>query len=318
MKLFCRYHLYSERSAAQGPRPANKDPPNLEPPSDNSVQVLNNLNHSTPNLDCQKYKPTTTLILQAYVSSKHRIQRLRSRTAQPVPPPTLERNNRSLEGSAGLKPTRTPTSKAPQTRQESPRGSHCRPNESAIWIKFPPGSECINPNTVFLVQNASEQVNERTNEPTNPQLQIMSDQHHAPTSRSKPPPPGEEEASAVLKLGEFQDVDTLTLSEASLVINALMTKRRKDRKDRNETDVLNKTLDYLDAFARFKQKENVEAVERLLSARKELTKFERAQIGSLCCDSADECKTLIPSLADKITDDELQELLDEMAKLMST
>jgi DNA-directed RNA polymerase II subunit RPB4 len=107
----------------------------------------------------------------------------------------------------------------------------------------------------------------------------MSDQNHAPTSRSKPPPPGEEEAGAVLRLGEFEGVDTLTLSEASLVINALMAKRRKDRKDRNETDVLNKTLDYLDAFARFKQKENVEAVERLLSAHKELTKFERAHIG---------------------------------------
>jgi DNA-directed RNA polymerase II subunit RPB4 len=103
--------------------------------------------------------------------------------------------------------------------------------------------------------------------------------HHAPTSRPKPPPPGEEEASSVLKLGEFQDVDTLTLSEASLVINALLAKRKKDRKDRNETEILNKTLDYLDAFARIKGKENVEAAERLLSARKELTKFERAQIG---------------------------------------
>lgn len=107
----------------------------------------------------------------------------------------------------------------------------------------------------------------------------MSDQAHAPTARSKPPPPGEEEAGAVLKLGEFDDVDTLTLSEASLVINALISKRRKDRKDRNDTEALNKTLDYLDAFARFKQKENVEAVERLLSAHKELTKYERAQIG---------------------------------------
>ena len=107
----------------------------------------------------------------------------------------------------------------------------------------------------------------------------MSDQNHAPLSRPKPQRAGEEEAGAVLRLGEFEDVDTLTLSEASLVINALMAKRRKDRKDRNETDVLNKTLDYLDAFARFKQKENVEAVERLLSAHKELTKFERAQIG---------------------------------------
>lgn len=107
----------------------------------------------------------------------------------------------------------------------------------------------------------------------------MSDQNHAPTSRSKPPPPGEEEVGAVLKLGEFEDVDTLTLSEANLVLNALLAKRRKDRKDRNETEVLIKTLEYLDAFARFKQKENVEAVERLLSSHKELTKFERAHIG---------------------------------------
>ncbi|KAK4648752.1 hypothetical protein QC762_114130 [Podospora pseudocomata] len=144
----------------------------------------------------------------------------------------------------------------------------------------------------------------------------MSDQKHAPTSRAKPPPAGEEEAGAVLKLGEFQDVDTLTLSEASLVINALMAKRKKDRKDRNETDALNQTLDYLDAFARFKAKENVEAVERLLSTHKELSKFERAQIGSLCCDTADECKTLIPSLADKISDEDLGELLDELEKLL--
>jgi len=42
-----------------------------------------------------------------------------------------------------------------------------------------------------------------------------------------------------------------------------------------------KTTDYLDHFARFKQKENVEAVERLLSAHKELAKFERAQLGNL-------------------------------------
>lgn len=40
-------------------------------------------------------------------------------------------------------------------------------------------------------------------------------------------------------------------------------------------------------------------------------------LGSLCCDSADECKTMIPSLADKISDEDLQELLDEMAKLMT-
>lgn len=80
--------------------------------------------------------------------------------------------------------------------------------------------------------------------------------------------------------------------------------------------MLLKTTQYLDNFARFKRKENVEAVERLLSAHKELAKFERAQLGSLCCDSAEEAKTLIPSLQDKIGDEELQELLDEITKLM--
>jgi len=56
------------------------------------------------------------------------------------------------------------------------------------------------------------------------------------TSRPKPPPPGAEEATATLNLGEFQSVDTLTLSEASLVLNALVTKRRNDRKNVNETE----------------------------------------------------------------------------------
>ncbi|KAF3059913.1 HRDC-like protein [Daldinia decipiens] len=139
---------------------------------------------------------------------------------------------------------------------------------------------------------------------------------HPPTSRSRAPPAGNEEATTVLKLGEFQDVDTLTLSEASLVINALVAKRRNDRKNVNETEMLTKTIDYLDTFARFKKKENVEAVERLLSSHKEFHKFERAQLGSLCCETAEEAKYLIPSITDKITDEELQELLNEIYKLM--
>ncbi|KAM3532468.1 hypothetical protein MY4038_004041 [Beauveria bassiana] len=136
-------------------------------------------------------------------------------------------------------------------------------------------------------------------------------------SRPKPPPPGNEEASATLNLGEFHNVDTLTLSEASLVLNALVAKRRNDRKNVNETEMLNQTLSYLDHFARFTQKENVEAVERLLSTHKDLAKFERAQLGSLCCETADEAKTLIPSLADKISDEDLKELLEEISKLQN-
>lgn len=61
-------------------------------------------------------------------------------------------------------------------------------------------------------------------------------QQHRATSRPKPPAAGKEEAGQALKLGEFEGVETLSLSEASLVINALVAKRRNDRKNVNETE----------------------------------------------------------------------------------
>jgi DNA-directed RNA polymerase II subunit RPB4 len=58
-----------------------------------------------------------------------------------------------------------------------------------------------------------------------------------------------------------------------------MAEELKKRKVLMLYRMLMKTTDYLDHFARFKRKENVEAVERLLSAHRELAKFERAQLG---------------------------------------
>ena len=124
-----------------------------------------------------------------------------------------------------------------------------------------------------------------------------------------------------------------------------------------------KTQDYLDVFARFKNTENITAVERVLGAHPQLEPFEKSQLGmipharthsfppslppsffplvppflhnfrredrdrvdgfpsgvrhtaSLCCESAEEAKTLIPSLTNKITDVDLQEILDDITKL---
>ena len=39
--------------------------------------------------------------------------------------------------------------------------------------------------------------------------------------------------------------------------------------------------------------------------------------GTLCCETAEEAKTLVPSLQDKISDESLQELLDEIVKLQN-
>lgn len=53
----------------------------------------------------------------------------------------------------------------------------------------------------------------------------------------------------------------------------------------------------------------------MLKGKTELEPFERSQLGSLCCESAEEAKTLIPSLMNKISDADLQDLLDEITKL---
>lgn len=59
---------------------------------------------------------------------------------------------------------------------------------------------------------------------------IMTTQHTAPTARTREKITGDEEAAADLKLGEFQNVPTLTLSEARLLINAVMDHRKGQRK----------------------------------------------------------------------------------------
>ena len=104
---------------------------------------------------------------------------------------------------------------------------------------------------------------------------------HAATSRARPVPLGEEEAASQLSLGEFQSVVTLSNSEARLLVDAVMGKRRSNNNGRavQETEVLQKTQDYLAVFARFKAAQNVEQVERLLSAVQNLEGFERSQLG---------------------------------------
>lgn len=109
----------------------------------------------------------------------------------------------------------------------------------------------------------------------------MATLQHDPTHRKRELPQAELEATTQLKLGEFQNVPTLSLSEARLVINKVLDLRRKGEHKFEERETLIKTQDYLEVFARFKEKENIEAVERLLSQHTELELFERSQLGGL-------------------------------------
>ncbi|CCD22266.1 DNA-directed RNA polymerase II subunit RPB4 NDAI_0A01080 [Naumovozyma dairenensis CBS 421] len=81
----------------------------------------------------------------------------------------------------------------------------------------------------------------------------------------------------------------------------------------NNKDLKN-TLEYLTNFSRFRDQETVSAVIQLLKSTG-LHPFEIAQLGSLACDTADEAKTLVPSLTSKISDDELERILKELSNL---
>ena len=141
---------------------------------------------------------------------------------------------------------------------------------------------------------------------------------HAPTSRSRPRPADNEEAAAVLNLGEFQDSNTLSLSEARLLIDAVIT-RRKDSGLNNvkeaEGEVLSKTQEYLDNFARLKSQAPIEDVSRMLEQHGSLEAFEKSQLATLFCENAEEAKVLIPSLASKIDDTDLQNLLNSITNM---
>ncbi|KAJ6116462.1 hypothetical protein N7512_006187 [Penicillium capsulatum] len=143
----------------------------------------------------------------------------------------------------------------------------------------------------------------------------MSVQLPPATHRKRAQPQGELEAASTLKLGADQNTHTLSLSEARLVIHKVLENKQRGGKRYEEPENLSKTLLQLQMFARYKDEENIKAVERLLNSHTELEMFERSQLGTLCCDNSEEAKSLIPSLQNKISDSDLQDLLDELTKL---
>ncbi|CCH44684.1 DNA-directed RNA polymerase II subunit [Wickerhamomyces ciferrii] len=154
--------------------------------------------------------------------------------------------------------------------------------------------------------------------------------------------------------GEPMDLIALNLSEARIIIRSALKERKKimtpngefrdqpletlDQDDENDeansndddnneiakaaiavgaNEVLKKTLDHLSTFSRFRDTQTCSAVEQLLKSpeNSNLHPFELAQLGSLACDDVDEAKTLIPSLTNKKTDAELQNILNQLSRL---
>ncbi|EEQ38480.1 putative DNA-directed RNA polymerase II subunit [Clavispora lusitaniae] len=143
--------------------------------------------------------------------------------------------------------------------------------------------------------------------------------------------------------GDSEQLIALNLSEARLLIRAALKERKSkaenkkfednddeenEREDEianielagpNSNEIVHKTLNYLSMFSRFKNSSSTETVEKLLNdfssqASEPLHPFEIAQLGNLECEDAEEAKSLIPSLAHKVSDVQLKTLLTELRK----
>ncbi|KAJ1373043.1 hypothetical protein KIN20_035371 [Parelaphostrongylus tenuis] len=110
---------------------------------------------------------------------------------------------------------------------------------------------------------------------------------------------------------ESQNCDALLTSEVFLLLEH--RRQQNEAKDEIEdmSEVFIKTLNYARRLSRFKNRETIKAV-RAIFSQKPLHKFEVAQIVNLCPENAEEAKALIPSLENKLEDDDLEEILRDL------
>jgi hypothetical protein len=146
---------------------------------------------------------------------------------------------------------------------------------------------------------------------------------HAAPSKDKPTASTDLEAGRDLKLGEFAGEDTLSLSEARIVLLKTLDHRNLQADVYEEPETSAKAREYLEIFASFKDLAMAEQVELLISRSplgEALEKFEKSQLKSLVPTCADEAKAIIPSLEKKCEDgtvdeDELEGICKELQRL---
>lgn len=102
----------------------------------------------------------------------------------------------------------------------------------------------------------------------------------AAPSRQSPTTSSDIEASAVLKLGEFENVPCLNTSEARLILQKSLDTRKQRGAMVPAKDNLNKTKEYLEIFSVFKEVPDAKALEAIVNVYSEvLTNFEKSAIG---------------------------------------
>ncbi|XP_014675675.1 PREDICTED: DNA-directed RNA polymerase II subunit RPB4-like [Priapulus caudatus] len=121
----------------------------------------------------------------------------------------------------------------------------------------------------------------------------------------------EEDASSLQFPKEFENAETLLISEVFMLLEHRKSNNENAEDEQELSDVFMKTFNYTERFSKFKNRETIAAVRKSLQEKK-LHKFELASIANLCPENAEEAKALIPSLEGRFEDDELQQILDDI------
>ncbi|VDI63703.1 DNA-directed RNA polymerase II subunit RPB4-like [Mytilus californianus] len=121
----------------------------------------------------------------------------------------------------------------------------------------------------------------------------------------------EEDASELLFPKEFENAETLLISEVQMLLDHRKQQNESAEEEQELSEVFMKTLNYTSRFSKFKNRETITAVRSLLMQKK-LHKFELAALANLCPDNAEEAKSLIPSLEGRFEDEELQHILEDI------
>ncbi|KAK3103170.1 hypothetical protein FSP39_016984 [Pinctada imbricata] len=131
------------------------------------------------------------------------------------------------------------------------------------------------------------------------------------SSTSLPNEQAEEDASELQFPKEFENAETLLISEVQMLLEHRKQQNESAEEEQELSEVFMKTLNYTGRFSKFKNRETIAVVRQVLMNKK-LHKFEIAVLANLCPDNAEEAKSLIPSLEGRFEDDELQQILEDI------
>ncbi|KAJ3435598.1 DNA-directed RNA polymerase ii subunit rpb4 [Anaeramoeba flamelloides] len=116
-----------------------------------------------------------------------------------------------------------------------------------------------------------------------------------------------------MNFGEFVKHEPLMLNEVQSILNQIKTDQTNEKQvtNPNKEEILNKTLRYVKRFSRFQDKETISGIKVEFQ---ELDPIELTILANLFPEDVDEAKVLIPSLAEKYSDEEITDFIERLHK----